>query len=613
MSSSKNVRWPKAARFLASCTELLLDVVAAVSGFYYSRKYAAIARRLGRSGEAVEAPRRGFVIIQLDGLSYVHLREAISTGDAPYLGKMIQTGRSRLLRWRCGLPSTTPASQAGIMYGNNYDIPAFRWYEKEGRRGIVCKVPAAARSMQDRISKGRVGILRGGSSHVNVFDGGAHSSLFTLSGIDSARLFEGVRGIGFLVLFALNPIRFLRVVFRCIREYVVGTFQRMKDLLAPDKPSPMQRFFVWLRVLDNAVFQEIQTFAAMLDIYKGVPSIYMTYYGYDEVAHHYGPLSKPAMRSLRGLDRRVRQIDRMCRMGSGRQYDVYVLSDHGMTSATPFSKAFGESLGKFVAGLPDQLVRVSEQWGHEQRSSQETQYLLQELEALEQRLAHPLAKVTRKTRQLVTRSILSDFDQELPDWDLLRRSDVVVRSSGSLAHLYFNVTTRQMDVSEIASLYPGLVVKLAAHPGVWLVVGREDDEVIVASSRGILSLNHDQQVTEGDNPLAVLSEPALAAEQIRRLALFPHSGDLILLGTYDPESQEVICFEQQWACHGGLGGPQDYPFLICPGEIDMDLEGVTNSEQLHQHFVCTYLEKETAGRQPETKGEGVAAVVPSSE
>jgi hypothetical protein len=603
MNSSKKVRWPRASRFLASCTQRLLDAVAAVSGFYYSHKYAAIARRLGRPQDAQSTPRRGFIIIQIDGLSYEHMKQAISKNEVPYLGRMIRDGAFSVRRWRCGLPSTTPASQAGIMFGNNHDIPAFRWYEKEDRRAIVCKFPAMARSMQDRVSAGRVGILRGGSSHVNVFDGGADSSLFTVSGIDSAGLFDRVRGIGFLVLFALNPFRTVRIVVLSIWEYLVGSFQRIKDMLAPGKPAPMQRFFVWLRILDNVIFREIQTFVAMLDIYRGVPSVYTTYYGYDELAHHYGPLSRPAMRSLQGIDKRIRQIDRLRRRGAGREYDLYVLSDHGMSSAIPFTKEFGQSLGEFVAGLPTEDVRVSEQYGDEQMSSQEARYLLGEFEALEGRLAEPLAKVARKTRQLVRQRILSDLDEELPDWDLLRRSDVVVRSSGSMAHLYFNVTSRQMDVSEIASLYPDLVVKLAAHPGVWFVAGREGGQVIIASSVGILSLDDEQQVAEGENPLGMLPEPDVAAEQVRRLVQFPHSGDLILMGAYDPGKQEVVCFEQQWACHGGLGGPQDYPFMVFPSVTGMNLDGVTNSEQLHEHFVRTYLQGDALADGLQEKGE----------
>jgi len=551
MNKASETLWSRFSQFAAWCAQQFLDAVAAISGFYYSHKYAAIARRLGYSQAVQRAPKRGFIIIQIDGLSHQHLMEAMAEGDAPHLARMVRRGWGKLMRWRCGLPSTTPASQAGIMFGSNYDIPAFRWYEKETQVSTVCKLPGPVRSLQDRISQGRQGILQGGSSHVNLFDGGAASSLFTMSGMNRVRLFEGVRGIGLIVLFALNPFRSLRVIALSIWEYLVSSFQSLKDRLAPGTPAPSQRFFTLLRILDNVIFRELQTFVVMLDIYKGVPSIYTTYYAYDELAHQYGPRSRPAMRSLHGIDKRIRQIDRLRRAGLGREYDLYILSDHGMTSAIPFTEAYGESLGEFVARLPKEGAEVSEQWGHEQQSSQEAQYLLEELQSIEENLAEPLAKIARRTRRLISRRIASDFDEELPDWDLLRRSDIVVRSSGSLAHLYFNVTSRQMDVSEIASLYADLMVKLATHSGIWLVIGREGEQVVIASSQGILTLDDQQQIVEGENPLGILPEPEIAAAQIQRLAHFPHSGDLILLGTYALETENVVCFEQQWACHGG--------------------------------------------------------------
>jgi putative membrane protein len=146
------------------------------------------------------------------------------------------------------------------------------------------------------------------------------------------------------------------------------------------------------------------------------------------------------------------------------------------------------------------------------------------------------------------------------------------------------------------------VVKLAAHPGIWFVAGREGGQVIIASSLGILSLDGEEQVTEGENPLGIVSEPDIAAEQIRRLVQFPHSGDLILMGGYDPGKQEVVCFEKQWACHGGLGGPQDYPFMVFPSETGMNLDAVTNSEQLHEHFLRTYLLEDDPADELREKG-----------
>jgi len=47
MNKTDKTLWSRFSQFAAWCTQQLLDAVAAISGFYYSHKYAAIARRLG--------------------------------------------------------------------------------------------------------------------------------------------------------------------------------------------------------------------------------------------------------------------------------------------------------------------------------------------------------------------------------------------------------------------------------------------------------------------------------------------------------------------------------------------------------------------------------------
>ena len=64
-----------------------------------------------------------------------------------------------------------------------------------------------------------------------------------------------------------------------------------------------------------------------------------------------------------------------------------------------------------------------------------------------------------------------------------------------------------------------------------------------------------------------------------------HSGDIIIFGAWR-EDGEVVCFENQVASHGGLGGPQDYPFIMYPGELKLDLEKVTNAKDLYPHFAA---------------------------
>jgi hypothetical protein len=177
-------------------------------------------------------------------------------------------------------------------------------------------------------------------------------------------------------------------------------------------------------------------------------------------------------------------------------------------------------------------------------------------------------------------------EQLLAEWDLSRRGEIAVRNSGSLSHIYFEVTDRQMDLSEVALLYPRLVDALVAHEGVGLVAGREGDQVVVIGPSGTLWIGPGGERLEGDHPLAGYGDPDWATAQVARLARFPHAGDLILLGTWDGES--VISFEEQLASHGGLGGPQDWPFLAFPAGTTLAPWDIDNAEGVYRELTAVY-------------------------
>jgi hypothetical protein len=269
-----------------------------------------------------------------------------------------------------------------------------------------------------------------------------------------------------------------------------------------------------------------------------------------------------------------------------REYDLYVLSDHGMTPSPPFRQEYGQTLQDLLADHTGQEVQTGESPGESEGLPEaRVHFLLDEIRGLEDRPRHPLsAQLLRATRQRLEERLL---DEALSaGWDLHRRSDIVVRNSGSLSHIYLNVTPRPMDMSEVALLYPALLEALIAHPGIALVVGRDGEDVVIAGGAGTLWIGPEEERLEGENPLQDLAEPGWAAEQVARVARFPHAGDLILLGAWDGE--QVICFEEQVASHGGLGGPQDWPFLAFPPEERMLARGIENSEEVYTRFVEVY-------------------------
>ncbi|MEJ2208918.1 MAG: alkaline phosphatase family protein, partial [Anaerolineae bacterium] len=477
----------------------IVDLFNTLAAWFYRRKYGAVARQLGRPLDEGDDERRGFIIIELDGVAYDYIRLALREGAMPYLARLLAGRRLRLARWRCGLPSTTPASQAGILYGNNWDIPGFRWYDKASGEAIMCKLPGMVRAVQERISAGRAGLLRGGSSYTNMFDGDARLALFTLSAMGRHRWFENVRGLGFLILFGLSPIRVVKMLALSLWAWLVYVVKRFLNWLRP-RQSHFTFLGPLLEIANNIIFREVTTFSVMVDVYRGMPAIYAGYTGYDEIAHHFGADSPEALRALRSMDKQIRQIDRMRQVYRQRHYDLYILSDHGMTPAVPFRDRYGQTLEHFLAEHTGQSVHGGRN-GDESEGlpAMRAQFLVDEIRGLEARAQRPFStRLWQATRRQLEERLLAEALEA--EWDLARRGEIAVRNSGSLSHVYFDVTPRQMDLGEVALLYPRLLDVLVRHEGIGFVVGREGAEVVLMGREGTLWIGPDEERLEGRHP-----------------------------------------------------------------------------------------------------------------
>lgn len=107
------------------------------------------------------------------------------------------------------------------------------------------------------------------------------------------------------------------------------------------------------------------------------------------------------------------------------------------------------------------------------------------------------------------------------------------------------------------------------------------------SGGGSLRLDDGYEV-EGIDPLGAIIQRRLVGQQLRRLARFSQSGDIILFGSYDQATESVCCFEDLWASHGGIGGPQEIPFLMTEQHIAWDTATVTQATDLYQFFAGRY-------------------------
>jgi hypothetical protein len=139
-------------------------------------------------------------------------------------------------------------------------------------------------------------------------------------------------------------------------------------------------------------------------------------------------------------------------------------------------------------------------------------------------------------------------------------ADVVVCATGNLALLYLTTLPGRPDRAAIERRYPGFIEKLIGDPGIDVVVVRSDRGLVAIGEHGSSFL--DEGRIEGDDPLATFGP--LAEDGLRRIAGFDAGGDLIAIGHYDPETEEIVSFEELVGSHGGLGGPQEQPFFAAP-------------------------------------------------
>ena len=94
--------------------------------------------------------------MEIDGLAKNILHEAVERGDMPTLKGWIIEGSHKVTGWETDLSSQTGASQAGLLHGNNEDIVAFRWVEKENKNKFMVSTGLSdAPIVEKRISDGK--------------------------------------------------------------------------------------------------------------------------------------------------------------------------------------------------------------------------------------------------------------------------------------------------------------------------------------------------------------------------------------------------------------------------------------------------------------------------
>ncbi|MEU3951823.1 phage holin family protein [Streptomyces achromogenes] len=515
----------------------------------YRRRLHRLATR-GRRAHPPCPTAPGLVCVQLDGVGHDVLTNAVREGLMPTVARWLAAGgpthqapahqepTHRLTPWRTDWSSQTGASQLGILHGSNFDVPAFRWYEKDRGEVMVCNRPTSAAELQRRaaLRTRDDGLLAvDGASRGNLFSGGAGEQALVLSIATRRRGRDNRSRAGYFAYFS-DPANAVRTALSFVAEVAREIGQSTRARLGQQRPRVGRGgLYPLVRAFATVVERDVVVAAVMGDMLAGRTAVYADLVAYDEVAHHSGPHGRDAEQVLRRLDRCLALLERVAEHAP-RPYRIVVLSDHGQSPGETFRARYGLTLGDLVragCGLP--VPRRAEQ-------------------------THSGAEARAAVRAALRRPVEEKGEHHRP----ARRREPVVLASGNLGLISFPDVPHRMTKEEIDARHPALLTTLANHPGIgFLLVRSERHGGVVLGAHGAeIPLD---RLDEEPGPLARFGPGA--ADAVRRTHSFPHTADIMVNSAYDPADGEVLAFEEQIGSHGGLGGAQSRPFLLSPVDL----------------------------------------------
>ena len=462
---------------------------------------------------------RRLVILHIDGLGADSLEQALREGDMPFVQHLIADEGYEVHRYRCGLPSTTPFVQAGILYGDNSEIPSFRWWDRERRVLVQFGAGSTFKKVADKYFHGCHPLTQDGASIAACYPAGAADDFGiayqdrSYSGDDRSRSAWNV-----VLPYVANPLHvadwFLQAVLvlgRAAQEY---TASRSSGL------HPARTYLI-SDVIEEIFVHHVTRYAVLKAMREGFSPIYAGFYAFDETGHAFGPDDRSSLRVLRHVDRTIKKVA----AARGDRYELVVLSDHGQIDTVHFNQGGKPGFGELIAGwLPG--------------------YRVQEMKG--KTYGPPEDQATGK---------------------------VNVTSSGGLAHVYFAAEPRRLGYREVARRHPELAARISSLDEVALLMARDGDRDVFMKNGAEL---------EGDELSSLLArydDQAILRAQLSRLNSFEASGDLVVFGSFVDGRQ--VNFENQAGGHGSIGGEQLHPFVLAKKEWGLDTSRVVGAHEIH--------------------------------
>jgi endonuclease/exonuclease/phosphatase family metal-dependent hydrolase len=515
-------------------------------------------RLLGLPRTSEKPTKHGLVLIQIDGLSEKQLHSAISAGKMPFVKSLLEKQKYVSHTMYSGLPSSTPAVQGELFYGQRTIVPAFGF--RDHRTGHLVRMFAndIAQEVESELIDAGEGLLKGGSSYCNIYGGGASDVHFCATSFGWSEFFSTVNPFKILMVLVLNIFMFVRVAWLMIVELFLATYDFIRGI-AHGRSFWQELIMIPARVIVCVLLRELVTVGTCVDTVRGQPIIHLNLLGYDEQAHRRGPDSAFAHWTLRGIDHCIRRIWKSAINSDRREYDIWIFSDHGQEKTKPYQLQFGKSIQQTVAEIVDQ--RFPETASAEKQKS---------------------GRVPTRANWLGIGWLVSMLFGE-QDADIQARSgNVQTVTSGPVGFVYLlNKDARQFGphfASRLVSEFnvPMIVMAKEKKPESGLNgSGRVNANGQLNSKTAIAYTSHGEYLLPRDN-VAVFGADHPFLEEITtdmiQLAHHVDSGDMILLGwcaqkLHTRHQAVSTSFVLQNGAHAGPGPDETGAFALLPADI----------------------------------------------
>ncbi|WP_458404861.1 phage holin family protein [Methanobrevibacter sp.] len=512
-------------------------------GSYYRAVFNDAQKK--RKGDVKPYP--GLIIVEIDGLAYDVLKEAIDKNLMPTVKSMIENTHI-LRKWETDLSSQTGASQAGILHGNNENITAFRWIEKENNNQMMqCSGVSKVKELEERISDGNGLLVDNGASRSNLFSGDTDNVIFTFSKILNIRKLYNK---AWFSVFS-NPSNFARIISLVISEIILEIISQIKHEIKDIQPRIKRGIaYIPTRAATNVFMREINTSTLIGDMLIGdIDVAYSTYLGYDEIAHHSGVRDNDAWNALKGMDKQISRLIKADKY-TPRNYQFVIQSDHGQTNGATFTQRYGESFEDFVKSLLPKDMKM-----FAKMSSNEDHYTE--------------AFFSKKNDDLIDEEEI----EELGD------SEVIVLASGNLAMIYLTQWNYRLTYEEINELFPKLIPGIINNEYIGFILVKSSEKGDLAiGKKGTYYL--DTGEIEGENPLEGFGKNIV--RHLKRNSSFKYTPDILVNSFYDALNDEVCAFEELVGSHGGAGGSQSEPFILYPKDWNVSDDDIIGAEEIYK-------------------------------